>query len=75
MFTRPTPTGTLAAAYVHGLQSRGVSATIKHFVGNDKENDRFGYNSVITPRALREIYLMPFMLAEKYAKPWAYMTA
>jgi len=34
-----------------------------------------GYNSVMTERALREVYLMPFMLAQKYAQPWAYMTA
>lgn len=33
------------------------------------------YDSIISPRALREIYLMPFMLAEKYARPWSYMTA
>lgn len=39
------------------------------------ENDRLGYNSVVSPRALREIYLLPFMLAQKYAKPWCYMTA
>ena len=43
--------------------------------GNDKENDRMGYDSVISDRALREIYLMPFMLAQKYAQPWSYMTA
>ncbi|KAJ3505186.1 hypothetical protein NMY22_g17672 [Coprinellus aureogranulatus] len=42
---------------------------------NDKENERFGYDSIVSPRALREIYLMPFMLAQKYANPWAYMTA
>ena len=42
---------------------------------NDKEDDRMAYDSIISPRALREIYLMPFMLAEKYAKPWSYMTA
>ena len=34
-----------------------------------------GYDSVLSPRALREIYLMPFMLAQKYAKPWSIMTA
>ena len=34
-----------------------------------------GYDSVLSPRALREIYLMPFMLAQKYAKPWSFMTA
>jgi beta-glucosidase len=42
---------------------------------NDKENERMGYDSVLSPRALREIYLMPFMLAQKYAQPWAIMTA
>ena len=42
---------------------------------NDKENDRMAYDVLISPRALREIYLMPFMLAEKYAKPWSFMTA
>ena len=34
-----------------------------------------GYDSVLSPRALREIYLMPFMLAQKYAQPWSIMTA
>lgn len=42
---------------------------------NDKENDRFGYDSILSERALREIYLLPFMLAQKYAKPWAIMTS
>ncbi|KAH7903362.1 glycosyl hydrolase family 3 C-terminal domain-containing protein, partial [Hygrophoropsis aurantiaca] len=42
---------------------------------NDKEDDRWAYDSILSERALREIYLMPFMLAQKYAKPWCYMTA
>ena len=33
------------------------------------------YDSIISERALREVYLMPFMLAQKLAQPWAYMTA
>jgi beta-glucosidase len=37
------------------------------------ENDRFAYDSIISQRALREIYLMPFMITEKYARPWAYV--
>ena len=37
---------------------------------NDKENDRFGYDAVVSERAFREVYLMPFMLAQKIAKPW-----
>lgn len=42
---------------------------------NDKEDERFSYDSIVSDRALREIYMMPFMLAQKYARPWAIMTA
>ncbi|KAK7040397.1 hypothetical protein VNI00_009875 [Paramarasmius palmivorus] len=62
----PYLSGMIAAAYVKGVQSGGIATVIKHFVGNDKEDDRKAYDSIISDRALREIYLMPFMLAEKY---------
>ena len=71
----PHLSGTIAAAYISGVQAGGIAGCIKHFVGNDKENDRMAYDSIMSQRALREIYLMPFMLAEKYAQPWCYMTA
>ncbi|KAJ7581226.1 beta-glucosidase [Mycena floridula] len=74
----PYLSGLIAASYVKGVQKGGIGATIKHFVqvaGNDKEDDRMGYDSIMTQRALREVYLMPFMLAQRYAQPWAYMTA
>ncbi|KAL0958191.1 hypothetical protein HGRIS_000354 [Hohenbuehelia grisea] len=71
----PFLSGLISAAYVKGVQAGGIGATIKHFVGNDKEDDRMAYDSIISPRALREVYLMPFMLAQKYAQPWCYMTA
>jgi beta-glucosidase len=71
----PTLSGHIAAAYVNGLQEGGVSATIKHFVGNDQEHERMGEDSVIPERALRELYLRPFQIAQKDAKPWAYMTS
>ncbi|KAG6332919.1 hypothetical protein ID866_6172 [Astraeus odoratus] len=71
----PTLSGLIAAAYVKGVQKGGIGTTIKHFVCNDMENDRMGYSSVVGERALREIYLMPFMLALKYAQPWCFMTA
>ncbi|KAJ8094498.1 hypothetical protein PM082_010932 [Marasmius tenuissimus] len=71
----PYLSGTLAAAYVNGVQSTGVSATIKHFVCNDQEHERTGAESVLSDRALREVYLYPFMIAQRDAKPWAYMTS
>ncbi|THH05144.1 hypothetical protein EW145_g5010 [Phellinidium pouzarii] len=71
----PVLSGLIAAAYVAGVQSKGIGTAIKHFTTNDKENDRMAYDVIVTPRALREVYLMPFMLAEKYAKPWSFMTA
>ncbi|KXN84309.1 putative beta-glucosidase I [Leucoagaricus sp. SymC.cos] len=70
----PYLSGLISGAFINGVQKDGIGSTIKHFVGNDKENDRFGYNSVIDERALREIYLLPFMLAQKISSPWAFMT-
>jgi len=71
----PHLSGTICSAYIRGVQSGGIGATVKHFVANDKEDERMGYDSVLSPRVLREIYLMPFMLAQKHAKPWSIMTA
>ncbi|KAG8904327.1 hypothetical protein FRB99_001912, partial [Tulasnella sp. 403] len=71
----PHLSGTLAAAYINGLQKNGVAATIKHFVCNDQEHERTAASSEVSPRALREVYLMPFMIAQRDAKPMAYMTS
>jgi beta-glucosidase len=70
----PVLTGRLAVAFVRGLQSRGVGATPKHFVGNESEFERDSINSVIPERALRELYLRPFEMVVKDAEPWAIMT-
>jgi beta-glucosidase len=71
----PVLAGAMGAAAVQGIQSKGVSATIKHFVCNDQEYERMSCDSVVSERALREIYLMPFQIVQRDAKPWCYMTA
>jgi beta-glucosidase len=71
----PFLAGAMGAATVQGIQSTGVSATIKHFVCNDQEHERMAVDSIVSERALREIYLMPFQIAQRDAKPWCYMTA
>lgn len=71
----PTLSGQITAAYVKGLQDNGVSATVKHFICNDQEHERIGQDSIVAPRALREVYLRPFQIAQNLSKPWAYMTS
>jgi len=63
----------IAVAYIEGLQAQGVSATIKHFAGNNSEYDRHNTNSVIDERTLREIYLPVFEAAVKEAHVGAVM--
>ncbi len=65
----------IAVAYIEGLQSRGVGATVKHFIGNESEYERHTMSSDIDERALREIYMPPFEAAVKRAKTWALMTS
>lgn len=64
----------LAVAYVRGVQSTGVAATIKHYVGNESEHQRMSMSSDIPERALRELYLLPFERAVKEAGAMAVMT-
>ncbi|KAJ8112365.1 hypothetical protein OPT61_g5243 [Boeremia exigua] len=71
----PFLTGKLAASYVRGLQSKGIAATIKHFVGNEQETERQAYDAIIAERPLRETYLKPFEIAVRDASPWALMSS
>ncbi len=71
----PLSTGTLAAAFIRGVQSRGVAATVKHLVGNEAEYQRTTISSDIDERALRELYLVPFELAVIEGHVMAVMTS
>ncbi len=71
----PLLAGTMAAAQVRGLQSRGVGASVKHFALNNNEDFRFVGDSVADLRAVREIYLRPFERIVREARPAALMCA
>jgi len=63
----------IAVGYIEGMQSDGVSATIKHFLGNNSEFDRHNSDSIIDQRTLHEIYLPIFEAAVKDAHVGAVM--
>lgn len=65
----------LAAAYIAGLQAKGVAATAKHYAGNESETERTTMSSEIDERTLREVYLMPFEWAVKKAGTWGIMSS
>jgi beta-glucosidase len=69
----PFLAGQMAVHYVEGVQSQNVAATIKHFVGNDSEFARFTSDTVVSERALREIYLPAFEAAVKEGRAAAIM--
>jgi len=65
----------IAVNYIKGVQSQGVSATIKHYMGNNSEFDRHNADSVIDERTMREIYLPVFEAAVKEANVGAVMNS
>ncbi|MEU1184114.1 glycoside hydrolase family 3 C-terminal domain-containing protein [Streptomyces sp. NPDC005820] len=71
----PYLTGAIGSGYVTGVQEGGVGTTVKHFVANDAETDRFTVNNLVGERALRELYLAPFEAIVENARPWGIMTA
>ncbi|MGA5097784.1 beta-glucosidase family protein [Streptomyces lavendulocolor] len=71
----PRLTGAIGTGYVLGVQDGGVATTVKHYVANDAETDRFTVNNVVAARTLRELYLAPFEAIVRDARPWGVMTA
>ncbi|MGX2993411.1 glycoside hydrolase family 3 C-terminal domain-containing protein [Streptomyces sp. JNUCC 64] len=71
----PVLTAALGTAWVRGVQSGGVGASLKHFIGNEQETDRQRISSNIAARPLREVYLRAFRRVVEEGEPWTVMSS
>jgi len=65
----------MTIAYIKGVQSQGVAAQVKHYIGNEQETERYSMSSQIDERTLREIYLPPYEAAVREADVWSMMAS
>lgn len=71
----PLVSSAMTGAWIRGVQSQGVGASLKHFAANNQEKLRYSIDAIVDERAMREIYLASFEAAVREARPWTVMAA